>query len=342
MKLLILTQKVDKNDDVLGFFVRWIEEFQKKVEKLSVICLEKGEVETGGAPIYSLGKERGVSKIKYIQNLFKYIWTLRKEYDTVFVHMNEEYVLLAGLLWKVLGKKILLWRNHPHGSFKTRVAVFLADKVYCTSAFSFTASFKKTELMPAGIDTNFFCREEIKRTPHSLLYLGRISSIKKVENILEAVCALPPEYTLNLFGDKVNKSSEVSYYNKIRKDSSSFEKIGKVVFKGSVPNCQTKDIFNSHEILINMTPSGSFDKVILEMMATEGLVLVQNKSFEEIFPTDLRDRLLVKENDTTDLKEKISYLSSLGEAEKKQIGKRLREIVVRDHSLSLLVQKIVC
>ncbi len=43
MKLLILTQKVDINDDVLGFFHRWILEFAKHYEYITVIALEIGE-----------------------------------------------------------------------------------------------------------------------------------------------------------------------------------------------------------------------------------------------------------------------------------------------------------
>jgi hypothetical protein len=35
-----------------------------------------------------------------------------------FVHMNQEYVLLGGLIWKLLGKKLVLWRHRtqtkPH------------------------------------------------------------------------------------------------------------------------------------------------------------------------------------------------------------------------------------
>ena len=71
MKLLILTQKVDANDDVLGFFVRWMDEFKKKVDKLSVICLEKGNGENENIPVYSLGKEKGASRVKYIKNFLK-------------------------------------------------------------------------------------------------------------------------------------------------------------------------------------------------------------------------------------------------------------------------------
>ena len=37
IKLLIITQKVDRNDDVLGFFHGWITEFAKHVEEVTVL-----------------------------------------------------------------------------------------------------------------------------------------------------------------------------------------------------------------------------------------------------------------------------------------------------------------
>ena len=42
-KLLIITQKVDKNDQLLGFFIDWIIRFAQKFDKVTVLCLEKGE-----------------------------------------------------------------------------------------------------------------------------------------------------------------------------------------------------------------------------------------------------------------------------------------------------------
>ena len=43
MRLLILTQKVDQNDDILGFFHGWIREFSKNFETITVISLGVGE-----------------------------------------------------------------------------------------------------------------------------------------------------------------------------------------------------------------------------------------------------------------------------------------------------------
>ena len=89
MNLLILTQKVNKNDPILGFFHQWIEEFSNRFEKVTVICLQKGEYNLpSNVKVYSLGKESGKSKIKYVKNFFNLILGLNREYDSVFIHMN--------------------------------------------------------------------------------------------------------------------------------------------------------------------------------------------------------------------------------------------------------------
>jgi len=56
MKLLIITQKVDINDDNLGFFHRWLEKLASRFEKLSVICLAEGEHHLpSNVAVFSLG-----------------------------------------------------------------------------------------------------------------------------------------------------------------------------------------------------------------------------------------------------------------------------------------------
>jgi len=64
MKLLIVTQTIDSNDPVLGFFVRWVEEFSKQCEEVTVICLQKGEYELPkNVRVFSLGKESTKSTV---------------------------------------------------------------------------------------------------------------------------------------------------------------------------------------------------------------------------------------------------------------------------------------
>ncbi|MDP3934628.1 MAG: hypothetical protein Q8Q46_00155, partial [Candidatus Giovannonibacteria bacterium] len=56
--ILILTQKVDKNDDNLGFFHEWLKKFAEKTDKVFVIA---NFVDEHSLPVnvqvFSLGKE---------------------------------------------------------------------------------------------------------------------------------------------------------------------------------------------------------------------------------------------------------------------------------------------
>ena len=66
MRLLIITQKVDEDDPILGFFRRWIIEFSKHFEAVTVICLEEGKhVLPSNVKILSLEKVKSQkSKVK--------------------------------------------------------------------------------------------------------------------------------------------------------------------------------------------------------------------------------------------------------------------------------------
>jgi len=365
MKLLILTQKVDENDDVLGFFHRWIEEFAKHCERVTVICLYEGEHHLPeNVKVLSLGKEAtttptrslrrseatekvrvGVarsfleekisSRLKYLTRFYRYIYRERKNYDAVFVHMNQEYVVLGTPLWRLFRKKILLWRNHKKGSFFTKIAVVLSDRVFYTSEFSYTARFAKSEAMPVGIDTDRFTpARPVERKKGSILSLGRIDPVKNIHILMNALKLIGAGLDVDIYG-----SGEGSYYANIKKECELINKQGgnKVSLRGSVPNSETPGIYNQHEIFVNLTVSGSMDKTILEAMACGTLPLVCNRSFVGVLP----EEFLFRENNADDLAKKIERVINLPNHEKKDLAAKLRDIVVRDHNVQRLVWKII-
>ena len=286
MKILVITQAVDRNNTVLGFFHEWIIQFAKKAELVNVICLEKGDFDLpANVKVMSLGKENLRSRFSYILNFYKYIWNTRKEYDLVFVHMNQEYVLLGSLIWKILGKKIFMWRNHPKGSFLTRVAVFLSNTVFCTSTSSYTAQFSKTEIMPVGVDTNLFkTSEAIPRYNNSLLMLGRIAPVKNNILAFDVLLKLRDrgvEAKLDFVGGHLYKDQD--YYFNLVDSAKRFEN-NAVTFRKGVPFNETASIYNSHTIFLNFTEIGSFDKTIIEALACGQLVVTTNQSLQKVLP----------------------------------------------------------
>lgn len=343
MNLLLITQKVDKNDSVLGFFHGWLVEFAKNTQKIVVICLEKGEYDLPqNVSVFSLGKEVNKSKIEYILNFYKYIFKLRNEYDSVFVHMNKEYVILGSLFWKIWNKKISLWYNHPFGDFIARISVFLSNNVFYTSPQAFTSKYKKSKQMSAGIDTNIFKKiENVEKKKNSLLFLGRISPIKNLDLLINSITSINEHdgnLNLNIFGGPINPS-DYSYINNLKNITEKQNRF--IKFNEPIANYKTPEIFNEHEVFVNLTPSGSLDKTTLEAMSCETLVLVSNKYFENVLDDNLKDIILFKEMDLNDLINKIKRIVSLDKSEKEKISKEMRKIIIQKHSLSSLIKDVI-
>jgi len=79
-----------------------------------------------------------------------------------------------------------------------------------------------------------------------------------------------------------------------------------------------------------------FDKTILEAMACETLVLVSGQAFKGA----IDERFIFKENDPTDLAEKIKSLFALSKENKTTFGKELRQFAVDNHSLKELASRL--
>jgi len=339
MKLLIITQKVDENDDILGFFHRWIEEFAKHCEHVTVICLYKGEYHLpDNVKVLSLGKEEGVSRLTYLVRFYRYIWNERKNYDNVFVHMNQEYVLLGGIFWRLLKKRSALWYNHTVGTFETRLAGRIVNIAFHTSPYAYTAQFPNARRMPAGIDTKYFKSDEkITRTPYSILYIGRIDPVKNVDVLIKAVKILDEKgvsFTLNIYGGATPEDED--YFNTVKELSSEISMKGKVVFHDATPNYKTPAIYSAHEIFVNLTPAGNYDKTVLEALACETAVLVSSKAFFDVLPKDYQ----FNENDSQDLADGLQKLLE-NPTKRKKYQKDMRDYVVARHDLQNLTQKVI-
>lgn len=338
MKLLILTQKVDQKDPILGFFHRWIIEFAKHCEKITIICLQKGNFNLpDNVRVFSLGKEDGVSRLKYLWRFYKYIWRLRFNYDEVFVHMNPEYVILGGVLWRMWGKKISLWYIHKKVNFKLKLAEKITNKIFTIKQDFFKLSSRKFEYIGHGIDVEKFKKNtRIRKIENSILFVGRISSVKRLEILIEALKKIDEKknkFVLNLVGEA--GLQDEGYYKKIKILAKELEGRCEINFLGNIVNDQMPQVYNQNELLVNLTPVGSFDKVVLEAMSCETLVLVANQSFGGVVP-----KIFIFQN-VNDLVFKLKNIFNLSKLERGEYGRQLRNSVVEKHNLEKLIEQIV-
>ena len=140
MKVLMFTQKVDEDDPILGFTVRWIEELSKRVEELFVIASYVGSFKLpSNVKVMSLGKERRRNKLLRIFNIYKLSLPLiiKKKVDVIFLHMIPHYAWMLFGLPNLMGILIYLWFTHKSVSLSLKLAIPFLDKVFTASPEGF-------------------------------------------------------------------------------------------------------------------------------------------------------------------------------------------------------------
>jgi glycosyltransferase involved in cell wall biosynthesis len=370
MRLLITTQKVDINDDVLGFFHGWLSEFAKHCEQVTVICLYKGEYDLPeNVKVLSLGKEnydaitlinanaanrecdkfylKLLKKINYIFRFYKYIWRERNNYDTVFVHMNAEYVVLGGGLWKIWRKKIFLWYTHKAVNCKLRIAERLVDGVFTASPESFGIKSKKAKSLGHGTNLKQFLPEKKGLGDESdifkIVYVGRISKIKNQELLIRAIDILVNKKNIknikvNLIGGVIYPADN-DYYQFLNELIKTFKVDEFVSFSGSIPNRDIACFYQANDLSINLCPTGGMDKAVLESWASGVPCIVLNKTFApmlQLFP-----ELILTNNEPEELANRIKDVISLENDRREQIKNFLLKEVSEKHSLEKLILHIV-
>ncbi len=290
MRLLITTQTVDQNDPALSFFHHWLLEFAKHCEHIEVICLQEGKhALPPNVTLHSLGKTKGkkvgffgkiVRRMRYALRVLSLSWKLRREYDAVFVHMNPEYMVLCGFLWKFLKKKSALWYTHKMVDTKLRLAESFADIIFTASKESFRLPSKKVQVMGHGIDTDFWTPDDYVVREGHWLSVGRLMPVKKHDEAMKL--AHKERVLLRIAGEGPERRHLEDVANRIG---------GEVQFLGPCTESELRDEYRRAGQLIHIS-TGSLDKVVLEAASCECPVF----STDEAIQTLPLSRVYVQEN----------------------------------------------
>ncbi len=293
MKLLIVTQAVDTDDPVLGFFHRWIEEFAKHCERVEVICLREGKHRLpNNVRVHSLGKERGAaSRAAYALRFLSLIWRLRRDYGAVFVHMNPEYILLAGLPWRFLQKPVVLWYVHRAVHWRLRTAALLAGAVLTASAQGVHSSVGAWCAVGHGIETDRFvpARPAPDRSTLAIVTAGRITRAKRLVEML-------------LVLDELHRRGEPFRFTVVGGPATPADRAYAAEFAalvalrpyrdavrllGPVPHRELPGILAGHSVFLNLSLTGGPDKAVLEAMAAGLAPVTTNVAFAGVLPEGL-------------------------------------------------------
>lgn len=346
MKLLIITQTVDKNDDILGFFHTWIRSFAQECEEVTVIALRVGAYTLpSNVRVLSLGKENGISRIKYLYNFYRYILRERKRYDTVLVHMNQVYVILGGCIWKFMKKSVALWYTHGHVSNSLRLATVFADKIFTATTSGFRIKTNKVRVIGHGIDTERFQyakHQFAEDKPFRIVVVGRISPVKDYETALRALAIVKNKGYAVVFDviGGADTTLQEQYLQKLKTYTGDLNLTSDVVFHGALPNMHIAEQLARAHCFVSTSHTGSFDKAVGEAMATGLPILTSNEAFRDVLGI-FSSKLMFTPGDESGLAKLLIEMIDITNDEREKLGYELSQIITQQHSLGLFAKKLI-
>lgn len=286
MRILVVTPAVDKNNQALGFFHKWVYEMSRQCSSVTVFTLEVGLYDLPAhVKVYHLGN----TPFQRVYRLLKYSIRYKDDYDAVFVHMGPIFVCVTGLLWRFLKKRVVLWYSHKSVTLTLRIAHALVHAVCTAASESFRIKSKKVNVIGHGIDLSF-CTPGNQLPPEGnetwkLLSVGRITAIKNTLLLIETLKILSDRGIsahLTLVGKTITKEDEI-YEHTVLKSVIELGIQQMITFKGAVPYEDIVPIFQRAHVHLNFCPTGGLDKVVIEGMATGAVPFVRNEAFTRYF-----------------------------------------------------------
>jgi len=350
MKLLMLTRKIDNKDERVGFVTDWILELAKNLDLLIIICQEKGDISNipDNIEIHSLGKEKNKSKFLQFVNCQLLIVKCLSRVDGVFSHMAAQFAVVTGLWCKLYNKKLVHWHVHRSVNKYLKLSRLFVNEYITANKESFRMKTrKKVNIFGHGINISKHKTQlTINKNANNkfiILSVGRISPSKNIDVIISAIekiylnePELRDKILLQIIGGPGLRAQE-KYYLELIKDVKEKGLNNIIDFVGPLPRSEVLPYYQNCDLFINLSDTGSVDKVVLEAMAFEKLVLTSNEAFKNMLP----EQLFCLTNNADLLVEKIKKLYNLSKDEKIKLQKDLRQEVVDNHNLELLIAKII-
>ncbi len=339
---MITTQTVDKHDPLLGFFHGWIDELSKHFDRIDVICLKEGEHSLpSSVHIHSLGKESSENDLKYIYKFYKYFWEYycKSNVDYVFFHMGAIMNIMASpffLIRKLKKTKFFWWKTHGHINVAGRLALCFVDRIYTAVPQSFPVESKKKYSVGHAIDTKLFRKVSRLENRSLILFVGRISRSKRVEQLIAITERLKKEgvdVRTRIVGEAIDKAYLIDLREKVTKLHLEKE----IEFVGGVCHDQLASEYEKARIFINPSDNDGLDKVVLEAMMCGGIPITANISFEHMLSPY---GLYMKKGDIEGYVQCVKRILAMSEDDRSILSKELGNIVTSQHALATLSNRI--
>ena len=348
MKILVITQKYDINDSNLGVFIDWWDRLADKMEKVYILALEKqSEPTLSNMEVMSMGKEKGAGFFRKFWGFYAGLFKTIGKTDAILVHMIPKYVILAAPVAFFYKKPIYMWYTGVSVHWQLRLAVIFCKKVFTAHEAGMRVNTKKRIIIGHGIDTQKFSISNFQFSNNkdeiTILSVGRITPTKGHDFVIRAVADLIKSgYNLKLkIIGGIIQNYHKEYSESLKTLAKNLQAEKSIEFLGPVSYKDMPSYFQKADILINAVTFGGLDKVVLEAMASGVIPLTSNSAFLTVFSEETARDFVFKAGDGEDLKIKLRHILDGKIYFDQNLCSALRDIVVKNHNLDNLIERIV-
>jgi glycosyltransferase involved in cell wall biosynthesis len=338
---------VDKNNPVVGDTIDRATMINNdpRVTKLTIISTRGPNYQQiNGIDVYGLSRETSC-KLQSLIYMYKCIWKLlsHDRYDFFYLYMTPT---LALSLWpfRILKKiKIVTWFGHTIYRPITKFCLKYITDVWFNSNESM-APFKPKHLhlVGQGVREDIFFPEPSAQKKFDLITVGRISPIKKIEEMIEVLKIIREikgnRFTLEICGDSFTEEDH-AYKNKIFHLIRKYQMEDQVHLAGMISRNDLPAKLRTARAFIFLVPGG-IGKASLEAMATGIPMILPSPNATDFFSEDLSKWFLCSP-DRASIIDHTYRILNLTEPEYNNLSHSIRDYFLKNYTMEKLFQRIV-
>lgn len=347
MNLLLFNVNTNLDHPTQAFTTAWINALAHSTERVFVLSLRTGQLAVApNVEVASAGSERGYTRPRQLLEFYRQLYRILRQHqiDVCFSHMSPLFAVLGWPLLRARRIPILLWYGHRSTPLLLRLAHRLVDAVVTSAPSAFRLRSEKVTVIGQGVDTDHFRLVDPPPARRlTIVTVGRLSPIKNLEALIEAAAILRdqagPSLRVKIYGHPGTPKQD-RYAQGLLAGVKRRGLEGTVEFLGRIPYRQAPDAYQAATAAYNGCPTGAPDKAGLEAMAAGVPTVVINGSYRSVLEPEA-GWLWVPSGQPRKLAQAFRQAAGLTPEARQDLGQRLRDRVIAQHSLGRASQQII-
>jgi len=321
----------------LNHVKHWVSEMSIhfKSTKLVVTHAKRGHKTKDGIDILVLGGGTIIFRLKAIMKLLSLIphILLNRKNLVVFHHMTVYPLYILGPLFRFLGIPQGLWYAHGEKALGLSWGALLCNYIFSPTKNSFPLQSSKILEVGHGIELQKKSDGKGVVRKRSILVVGRIAPVKRIEEIIIAMSRLPEGFRSILL---IGSLQDQPYYENLFRMAGSLEV--KMEYLGPMSPMQLEGQYQSHVAMFSGTRN-SVDKVTLEATSHGCFVVTRNAEVHKLLGTEVCFAALGRVG-FSNLSIEGQLRTIFSSIQLQEINDCLKDAIYRGASLTYLCSKI--